>query len=355
MTMIIMNDGVPKDQMTPFERMMAFSKGEPIDRVPCCPFTGESYAPYFGHTIASYNHDKNVIVDTITRTFELFKADNCSIGPGLHGLPEAMGCKLDFPVNNTPTVVQAAIEDYSLIDREKIIDPYRSGRLANYLEAIKEVQARVKGQVCVGNTISGPFTTASFLIGTAKLMRDFGKRPEEIHELLEWATDNVIAFMDAVMDLGITPGIADPIASCSMVSPKIYHQFVLPYTKRCQDHIRTRMGDGGAMHICGKTSDIWEDMIKTGISALSLDNCDDIGRLSTLHGTRVTVVGNVDPVGTIMNGTRDEIHEAVRVCIEKAGKSPKGFILASGCDIPIGTPPEKVHFFLEGARIYGRM
>lgn len=346
---------IPKDEMTPYERMNAFSKGEPIDRVPVCPFTGESFAPYFGHSIAKFNHSSNVIVDTITKTFELFRPDNCSIGPGLHGLPEAMGCTLSFPENNTPSVIKPAIAGYHELGMLKKIDPYQDGRLRYYLEAIKTVQQRLQGQVNVGNTISGPFTTAAFLVGTERFLRDLSKYPEEVHLLLGKATESVLAFMDAVMDLGITPGIADPIASCTMVSPKVYREFALPYTKICQDHIKSRMGSGGAMHICGKTKSIWSDMVATGISALSLDNGDDIGELKAAHGHEVTLVGNVDPVGVIMKGTTAEIHAAVELCVEKSKGSPQGFILASGCDIPIGTDPQKVHDFINGARIYGRM
>ena len=35
---------IPKDEMTPKERMDAFGRGEEIDRVPCCPLL-ESLMP----------------------------------------------------------------------------------------------------------------------------------------------------------------------------------------------------------------------------------------------------------------------------------------------------------------------
>ena len=34
--------------------------------------------------------------------------------------------------------------------------------------------------------------------------------------------------------------------------------------------------------------------------------------------------------------------------------SPKGFILATGCQLPIGTPEENVDAFIYAARKYGR-
>lgn len=345
---------IKPDEMTPLERMTAFSKGQPIDRVPCCPFTGESFAPYFGHSIAKFNHSTDVIVDTIVKTFELFRPDNCSIGPGLQGLPEAMGSKLAFPENSTPLVVSPAISDLRDVSQLKIVDPYRDGRLRYYLEAMKIVQRRLEGQVAVGNTVGGPFTTAAFLLGTERFLKELAQNPEGIHQLMEIATESTLRFIDAVLDLGISPGIADPIASCTLISPRMYREFVKPYTTRCQDRIIERAGSGSVMHICGRSKGIWGDMVDTGITALSLDNCDDIGQLREAYGDKVAVVGNVDPVGVIMQGTTEEIHEAVRICVEKAAGSPKGFILASGCDIPIGTDPQKIHDFINGTRLHGR-
>lgn len=345
---------IPKDEMTPRERMEAFSEGKPIDRVPCCPFTGESFAPYFGYTLREFNHNPKIIADTVIKTFEMFRADNCSIGPGLHGVPEAMGASLTFPENDIPRVSAPAINDYSEINKLEVINPLIDGRLRYYIEALKEIQDKVGREVCVGNTVGGPFTTAAFLVGTAKFLKDIRKHPEEIHRVLEIATQSTIAMMDAVMDLGISPGIADPIASCTMISPKIYREFAKPYTRRCQEHVAKRMGSGSVMHICGKTKGIWTDMVDTGITALSLDNCDDIEELKLEVGHRVTLVGNVDPVSVIMKGSKELIEKEVKICIEKSKNSPNGFILASGCDIPIGTNPEQVHHFLNAARLFGR-
>lgn len=347
-------DVILKDEMTPRERMEAFSAGKPIDRVPCCPFNGESFTPYFGYKLRDFNHDSQIISDVVIKTFKMFGADNCSIGPGLHGLPEAMGAKLIFPDYDIPRVIAPAITDFDQISQLQVIDPYQSGRLHLFLEALKRIQDSVGDQVCIGNTIGGPFTTAAFLMGTEKFLKTIHKNPEVIHQLLEVATESTIAFMDAVMDLGISPGLADPIASCTMISPNIYKTFAMPYAKRCQDRVISRMGSGSVMHICGKTKGIWTDMVDTGITALSLDNCDDIGELKEAVGDRVTLVGNVDPVEVIMKGTKEQIEMAVLECIEKTKDSPNGFILASGCDIPIGTDPQKVHDFINAARKYGR-
>lgn len=346
---------IPKDEMTPRERMEAFSKGEAYDRVPCCPFTGESYANHFGYGLDEYNHSQAIIIDVIKKTFDMFEPDNCSIGPGLHGMPEAMGAELSFFKNDIPRIKTPRLKTYDEIDALEIVDPYKDGRLNIYIEALKEMQALVGYKVCVGNTIGGPFTTAAMLVGTERFLKDLIKQKESIHKLLKITTESTLRFMDAVMDLGIQPGMADPIASSHLISPRMYREFVFPYTKICQDHIKKRMGSGGVLHICGKTKPIWDDMVATGIGGLSLDNQDDIGELRSKHEGTVTVIGNVDPVSVMKYGKKEDIYEAVKVCCDKALGSRSGFVLATGCDIPIGTPPENVKHMLDAARIYGNM
>jgi len=346
---------IPKDEMTPLERMTAFASGDAIDRVPCCPFTGESFANYFGYGLDAYNHSTDIITDTIIRTYELLRPDNCSIGPGLHGLPEAMGCELQFFKNDIPRVHKTAIQDYKDIDKLRPIDPYKDGRLNLYLESLKIVQNKLGKEVSIGNTIGGPFTTAALLFGTEPFLKALIKEKEHIHKLLEVSLQSTLNFIDAVIDLGIAPGLADPIASSHLISRKMYREFVLPYTKKCQDRIRERTGSGSVLHICGKTKPIWSDMIETGISGLSLDNQDDIGLLRKQHENDVVVIGNVDPVSIIKYGAKEDIYRGVEECCEKALGSQRGFVLASGCDIPIGTDPENVKHFINAARIYGNM
>lgn len=346
---------IPRDEMTPLERMRAFSEGKDYDRVPCCPFTGESFANYFGYGLDEYNHSTDIIVDVIEKTFKMFEPDNCSIGPGLHGMPEAMGARLEFYKNDIPRVDNTKYFTYEALKSIEVVNPYKDGRLNLYLEAIKRMQAKLGHVVSIGNTIGGPFTTAALLVGTDRFLRDLIKEKDNIHALLKITTESTLRFIDAVIDLGISPGMADPIASSHLISPRMYREFVLPYTKMCQDHIKKRTGSGSVLHICGKTKPIWSDMVATGIWGLSLDNQDDIGLLRKEQEDNVCVIGNVDPVSIIKYGTKEEIYSAVKECCDKALGSKNGFVLASGCDIPIGTSPENVKHFIDAARVYGNM
>jgi len=47
------------------------------------------------------------------------------------------------------------------------------------------------------------------------------------------------------------------------------------------------------------------------------------------------------------------MEKAIQNCID-IGASGSGFILASGCEVPGIAPPEKVQWFMDAARKFGR-
>lgn len=344
---------INKDEMTPKERMKAFGEEKAIDRIPCSPFLGESVAPTFGHTIYDYNHSIDTLVDVAVKSFETFRPDSIGFGPGLQGIPEAMGSEVMFPLNNTPYINKPAINDYSEIGKLSPIDPYKDGRIHYFLEALKITKDKLDNEVGVGTSVGGPFTVASFLRGTDKFLRDLTKNKEMAHQLLEISTQSVLNYIDAACDIGLTPGIAEPNASCTMISSKNFEEFAKPYLKRCMDRIIERTGGGSTLHICGKTKKVWGHMVDIGISNLSLDNVDDIGELKEAYGHKVCVIGNVDPVETMLRGSIEDVYKEARECIVKAHDSQKGFVLSTGCDVPIGTDPKNIIALMDAARIFG--
>ncbi|WP_236887574.1 uroporphyrinogen decarboxylase family protein [Metaclostridioides mangenotii] len=348
-----MNYKINKDQMTPKERMQAFGAGKEIDRIPCSPFLGESVAPSFGYTIFDYNHSIDVLVDVAVKSFEKFRPDSIGFGPGLQGIPEAMGSEVSFPLNNTPFINKPAINDYSEIGKLRPIDPYKDGRIRYFLEALKITNDKLSKEVGVGTSVGGPFTAAAFIRGTDNFLRDLTKNKEKAHDLLEITTQSVINYIDAACDIGLTPSLAEPIASCTMISGKNFEEFAKPYLKKCMDRIIERTGGGSTLHICGKTKKVWGHMVDIGIANLSLDNIEDLGELKEAYGDKVCLIGNVDPVEIIMRGTIEDIYMEAKECIVKGQDSKKGFVLSTGCDVPIGTDPEKIVALMDAARIFG--
>jgi len=53
------------------------------------------------------------------------------------------------------------------------------------------------------------------------------------------------------------------------------------------------------------------------------------------------LIGNVDPVGVMLNGSADEVANAVRKLLDEMS-DVENFMLSTGCDLPYETPHENI-------------
>ena len=140
----------------------------------------------------------------------------------------------------------------------------------------------------------------------------------------------------------------------NVISKTQFDEFSLPYIKKLIERTEKIMGRKPGSHICGKTSKIWSDLADAGLSFFSVDNCEDLREIKEVVGDRMQIAGNVPPVDVMLYGTVDDVIESCIDCIKKCADSPKGFILATGCQLPIGTPEANIDAFIYAARKYGK-
>ncbi|HBC91742.1 MAG TPA: uroporphyrinogen decarboxylase [Pelotomaculum sp.] len=343
-----------RDVMTPRERIEAMRKGRPYDRIPCNPSLGDHAARVTGIKVAEYHLSAVKMAEAQIAAYRTYGHDGVGVGPGSTGIAEAAGCKVAFPEQSTPYIAEHVVKDYSDLFRLTPPDPRRDGRFPVFLEALEILVNELGKEVPVSLTVGGPVSTAANLRGVENFLRDLYYHPEFAHELLRFALDSTIPLIKEAAKLGVKFGIVDPVSSGSLISPKQYREFAFPYQKEMIHAMKEAAGSPPMLHICGNTKKIWLDMAATGAGALSLDNVVDLAEAKQAVGDRIVLTGNIRPTETMYLGTPDVVAENVKECLRKAYDSPKGFILAMGCGLPIDTPPENLHALLGAARKYGR-
>ena len=85
-----------------------------------------------------------------------------------------------------------------------------------------------------------------------------------------------------------------------------------------------------------------------------MDNCEDLSACKDEIEDKLIVVGNVPPVEVMRYGTIDDVISSVRECIEKAADAKNGYIAATGCGSPVGTPIENLDAFIYAINKYGK-
>ncbi len=343
---------INKDLMTPKERMLAFGLGKPVDRIPCAPSMGVTLSSFIGQNVCEYYHSAELIVELEIALFKKFRHD--SVGVGLsREIAEAMGSRVIYPQNDISYVAETPIKDINDTAKLSPLNPYKDGKIPLSIKALKKLQIALSKEVNVGYSIPGPLTTASDLVGTEELLKSMLRNPVKVHELLEIVIESNYRIIDIIADMDIVFRIADPLSSSSLISKKLFQEFSKPYLKKCVDRMKIKGNKGTSFHVCGKSKPIWDEIVEIGVMSLSIDNIEDMEEAKKAVGNKTCLVGNVSPVDIMRYGNYEDVIRESKQCIKKAYDSPKGFILGTGCQIPINSPVENIQALMDTVRSFG--
>jgi len=336
--------------MSPSERIGAFLSGKPIDRFPCVPLILNHAARVNGVKIGAHNRDGALMGKCHADAYRRYGQDLITIFSDTAVISEAMGTELFFPEDDVPRVQTPAIPNIG--DWSRLVEATADdGRLPVYLEAIRTASAEVAGEVPVTCCFPAPFTTAAMLRGTDQFARDLFRNRECAHGLLQHSLDACCAFSDAVVDTGGIPVVVDPIATGSVLGERHFREFALPYLTELHKRIAAR-GMPVLLHICGQTQRILDAMLESGAALLSLDDIP-MSVARDRAGSKVALMGNVRPAQTLLKGKPEDVVNEVRELCEIGRSCSAGFVLGSGCEAPIATPPENIDAMMNAVREFG--
>ncbi len=338
--------------MTPKERSEAIAKGLAADRLPVNPNIANGAARVHGCKISEFNYNPKTLAEAQVSAYRRFGSDGIRIFTDLFAWAEAMGATVTHPEDYTVDLEKPAIESLSQIDKLRPADPKKDGRLPVYLEAMDYLLEAVGDEAACSAGVVGPFTNFFFLYGVDDSLRLMRKNPEAVHKLCRVSLETCRAYLDAAIDKGMSPTISEPMSSNTVVSPQAFREFSLPYLKELVDFVKTR-GKSPVIHICGETKYIWEDVADLDIAGFSVDNVVDLKKCCQTIGHKTKIMGHVDPGGVMYAGTRADVRRKTLECILEAWDSPKGYVVMSGCSLPVDTPFENIDAMMDTVREVG--
>ena len=329
------------------ELVLAHLDGLPVDRLPLMPITMQFACRQIGARYRDYCLDHRVLVEGQLRTAELFGFDyvNTMSDPAR----EAADC--GAPVAYFDDQPVALLEDQSLLADKtrlaglKIPDPLGGGRMHNGIQALALLKQKIGGEKIIEGWIEGPVAEAADLRGLNALMLDFDDDPVFVRDLMAFVTALELRFAREQIHAGAEIiGIGD--AAASLVGPRIYEEFVLHYEQRLVQGIHA-LGAKVRLHICGNTSKIVAGMGRLGCDIVDLDSMSPLDAARERMGAEQILLGNLNPVSVLLNGTPDIVRRGVAACHQLAGNR---FIVGAGCEVPVNTPEENLRALCEYAR-----
>jgi len=327
--------------MTGRERILNVLAGKPADQIPNMPITMMFAAKTLGISYREYVTDYRKLVEAQTVTAETYHIDyvSCISDPAREA--SGYGANIVFFDDQPPAIdeTNALLADKSTLRQLQPLDLFREGsRTLDRIKAAELFAERVGQTRLIEGWVEGPCAESSDIRGINNLMTDFPDDPGFITDLFDFVTDNAIRFAKAQIDAGAELiGVGD--AAASLVGPKLYEQFVLPYEKKLIAAIHG-FGAKVRLHICGNTNRITALMAQSGADFIDLDSMVDMVKARGVMGPDQVIAGNIDPVKVMQNGTPEIIAEKLAECHVAAGKN---YIITAGCEVPFATPPENMH------------
>jgi MtaA/CmuA family methyltransferase len=211
-------------------------------------------------------------------------------------------------------------------------------RMRDRVDGVSLLRRLSGNEFLVEGWVEGPCAMAADLRGLNTLMLDFVDDPVFVRELFSFVVQMELRFAKAQIEAGADIiGVGD--AAASLVGPRTYNEFVLPYEKRLFEGLRA-MGTKTRLHICGNTRKIVGGMGQLAADIVDLDFLTPIEEARAVMGPHQILLGNLDPVRALRDGTPESVAASVAECHRHAGER---FIVGAGCEIPRGTPEANVH------------
>lgn len=338
--------------------MLRAVRRQATDCVAVAPYIYDVAAQAAGITISQFCRDPAAMASAQLALHESVGQDVIAVGADNYYIAEGFGCRTTQAEDEIPALEHPAAASLSDVFDLSVPDPHSDGRMPVMLEAIRLVKQAVGDDVAIRSPGTGPFALASHLLGSHAWLCEIAYAeagmPEAntaaLHHALELATSALIQFGIACADAGADIiHCGDSLASCDVISLSTYRRYAFPYQQRVFQAWKDHGVPVSLLHICGDSTRALDAYAETGADLVELDHHVDLASAKRTIGDRVALMGNVDTVSELLEGTPDTVRVASQRCIDQAGGGG-GMVLGSGCIVPRHTPLENLIAMVRVAR-----
>ena len=331
------------------QRVLAFLDHQPVDRLPLMPVVMMFCADHIGVKYGEYVRDHRTLAEAQVRTAEDYEFDIVSNMSDPAREAADCGAHIEFYEDQPAAIVEsdALLDDKAALVSLQIPDPLGGGRMHEAIKALELMKQQVGNEKAIMGWVEGPIAEAADLRGINTVMLDLYDDPVFVNDLMEFTVQMALRYGKAQIDAGADIiGVGD--AAASLIGPKFYEEFVWPYEKKLVDGLQA-MGARVRLHICGKTSTIVDGMGRLGCDIVDLDYFTPVDAARAAIGPETALLGNIDPVRSLRNGTPQSVTGDIAECHRQAGAR---YIVGAGCEVPRDTPVENVRALTDYAKTH---
>jgi uroporphyrinogen decarboxylase len=351
---------MPKETMTPRERLLAVLKRQSPDRVPM-NYTATAEATQ--KLLAHLGCDFEEMIQRLHIDWSV-SLEPRYVGPAPPEGIDIWGCEhraVDYGCGVYWEVVNAPLAQYNSV--EEIEANYRWPSPDDWDYAHLPGELKGKEHLPVYGGVSQPMFQYTYLRGEEQSFVDLIENPEIAHYCLDKMYE--LAYQDFLRIFETVPGkvmvtiVADDMGGQTRLnySPSQIREFLLPGMRRLMDMVKQN-GSHVFHHNDGSIRDILPDLIDIGIDILDPVQwrCAGMERegLKRDFGDKLVFHGGVDNQQTLPFGTAEDVRQEVIDNLRILGEGG-GYILGPCHNIQAVSPAENVVALYETGYEYGWM
>jgi [methyl-Co(III) methanol-specific corrinoid protein]:coenzyme M methyltransferase len=252
---------------------------------------------------------------------------------------EALGCVVDW---GSPTMMpDAKTHPAKEIDQLKIPkNLLEKPSIQVVLRALELLRRNYGDHVALIGKVMGPWTLSYHLAGVQEFLLWTLIDPDKVRGFLDRLKEVTIAFAKAQLQAGADVVVIADHATGDLVSPKTYHDFLLPI----HQEMNQRIGGPTILHLCGNCSDRLRLFVEADFDAYHFEWQVDAKMAVQVVNHEMSLIGNIANKNVLFGGTPEDVYKQARYSIE-AGVD----ILAPECAVPLQTPLANLRAIVEAA------
>ena len=364
---------IPESNDPRWERLRKAIALEPVDKVPVCLEGVAWCARVIGMTLEEFLSDANISTQAEIDSFKLVGNADCVNNPSFSSSALNFiwmtGVKRPgFEVGpDEPWQVEESglmkPEDYDAIlemgwpafQAQFLNERIRPGLLEEFVGYLQKGPSVIEQCTAADMPylsmaiVMQPFESLCGGRTFTQFILDLYRMPDKVEEVMQsmfvGLNDAAIAGCAAMGAPGVWVG--GWRSASKMLSQPLWDRFVWPYVKEC---VR-QTDEAGLIPILHFDSDWTRDLprlleLPAKKCILSLDSMTDIRKAKEILGDHMCIMGDVPPA-LLSSGTPEQVFEHCKKLVKDIG--PTGYILQSGCDIPVDAPLANVKAMADAA------
>ena len=223
----------------------------------------------------------------------------------------------------------------------------RAGRIPLVTEAIGILKKELGDQIAIGSWVLGPYTLAGQLLELSDLSKAAYKDTATVRKILDTLAEALIEIVRIYREAGADYiSVREMGATGDILSPRMFTALIKPPLER----IFSAIESPNVLHMCGDTDSIVEEMAACGADAISVEPKNHVAETRQKLGPKALILGNVDSFGVLVQGTPEDVDNAVKQAIADGVNA-----IWPGCDIWPSAPRENMEALMAAVQKYGQL